>query len=485
MRARSVLILFLIVAALLAFIWFFERELPSSDQREELSRRAIACQADEVNVIEVERQGQRLRIVRAPRESGDDGSDEAEALLDDEWLLEEPLAGRADIDLVDGLLSELEALEKLRVLEDVEDSNVGLDSPRALVRLYTDDGVTTLQVGSEVPASETMIVGVDDESVFVVSDSLWDDLSHEPGDWRSKDLYRGERDSIQSLTLDAGSVQIRLTRRGDEFWIEEPLEDRADREKVGSLLGAIVGLRVSSFVDEPEGPLSELGLEPPRATIEVSEGPQGPPFHLDWGLPVEEGGADHFARVDGQVFATKAPLAESLKLSPAEWRSLDLITLETRNIDTVRVLDEEGEVLLQRAGADWNRDGKKISFTVVSDLLYALVDARAVAIEDVGTKVDGKNDVGAPILEITLSGAEREETLALGPSSEDVARARVSGRAPILVVPSEVVDEIRTKLDGIRRPEAVEGESGSERDEDLGAPIEGGSGASELPQVDR
>ena len=41
MRPKSVLILFAIVVALLAFIWFYERELPSSDERGDLAKKTL------------------------------------------------------------------------------------------------------------------------------------------------------------------------------------------------------------------------------------------------------------------------------------------------------------------------------------------------------------------------------------------------------------------------------------------------------------
>ena len=48
MRPRTLAALFLVVAGLLAFIWFYERELPSSDERVELAKRVLSVEADDV-----------------------------------------------------------------------------------------------------------------------------------------------------------------------------------------------------------------------------------------------------------------------------------------------------------------------------------------------------------------------------------------------------------------------------------------------------
>jgi len=463
MRPKSVLVLFVIVVALLAFIWFYERQLPSSDERGELAKKAIVFDADAVNGIELEWEGRRVHLVRAPRDSSGEEDDEALGFFEDEWRLEEPLEGWADIDLINGLLNDLGSLERLRELDDMDASRAGLDPPRATVLLHTDAGVRQFRVGSEVPASETVIVSVDEEDLFVVSNSFWSSLSHEPGDWRSKDLYLGDREDIESVTLQTATTRVRLARRGEAFWIEDPLVDRADRERVRDLLGSVLGLRVDSFVDELEVSLADFGLEPPVSNLEVSARDGQQLLSLDWGRPVPEGEARFFARVDGQVFETSARLAEFMDVRPEEWRSRALTTFETYQIDSVRVLDNQGELMLQRAGADWNRNGEQISFTAVSDLLYSLVDAKASGFQgsgEAGVEAEGRAE---PELEVTLSGADREETLTLGAATGEVVPARSSAREVVLLVAPDVVEQIQQRLEAVRAAAPIGSEDFSEK----------------------
>ena len=459
MRPKSVLVLFVIVVALLAFIWFYERELPSSDERGELAKKALLFDRSEIEQIELEREGQRVRLVRIQSEPDAEEGDVSLGFFEDEWRLEEPFAGRADVDLVNGLLDALESVEKLRQLEGMGASEAGLDSPRATLLLHTDAGITELAVGSEVPASETMIVRVNEDDPQVVSNSLWSHLSEEPGNWRSKDLYLGERDAIHSVVLETETARIRLARRGDSFWIEEPLEDRADRERIRALLGSIVGLRVHAFIDEPEDSLADLGLDPPVATVEVAALDGQQEFRLDWGLPVSEDATRSFARVGEQIFETSTPLAEYLVSSPEEWRSLALTTFETHQIDSVRVLNDEGELELRRAGADWQRNDERISFTAVSDLLYSLVEAKASGFDSTVELADADAGQAEPHFDITLSDGQREQVLSLGQATGGGIAVRSSDREAILVLEAEVLNEIRQKLAEVRAAEPVGGES--------------------------
>ena len=455
MRPKSVLILFAIVVALLAFIWFYERQLPSSDERGELAKKALRFERGEIDAIEIELEGERLRLTRVPADVASEEDEGSLGFFEDEWRLEEPLQARADAALVNGLLDALDALETARELEGMGSAEAGLDAPRASLVLSTDTGDQELVVGSEVPASETMIVRVDEGQPLVVSNALWESLSHPAGDWRSKDLYLGERDAIESVTLRSATATVQLVRKGDSFWLEEPVADRADEEKVSELLGSLVGLKVHEFIDDPEAPLADMGLDPVFATVEVGATGGSEVFQLEWGAPTSAEATRHFARLGDQVFETAGPFAEYLSSGPESWRSLALTTFETHQIDSIRVLDDQGELTLQRAGADWVRDDERISFTAVSDLLYALVEARAARVEGSGEIGGNRVASGDTDIEITLSDGERQEILSLEPLPEGGWAASSSEREAILVLDGAVSGEIGQKLRAVRAAEPL------------------------------
>jgi len=213
--------------------------------------------------------------------------------------------------------------------------------------------------------------------------------------------------------------------------------------------------------------LADLGLDPPVATVEVAALDGQQEFRLDWGLPVSEDATRSFARVGEQIFETSTPLAEYLVSSPEEWRSLALTTFETHQIDSIRVLDDQGELTLQRAGADWMRDDDRISFTAVSELLYALVEARAARVEGSGEIGVGRADAGDTDLEITLSDGERQEILSLGPLLGGGLAARSSEREAILVLDEAVAGDIGQNLGAVRAAEPLGTDDPAPATEDL------------------
>ena len=54
MKPRTLLILLVAVLGLGAFIWFYERELPSSEERKDLEKKVVKVEKDDVTAITVE-----------------------------------------------------------------------------------------------------------------------------------------------------------------------------------------------------------------------------------------------------------------------------------------------------------------------------------------------------------------------------------------------------------------------------------------------
>lgn len=471
MRPRTLLVLFALVAGLLAFVLVYERDLPSSEERAELARRVLRLEADEVEalVVEIGEHTVRLERVAAAGEAAAAGEGEGEGGLEDgpedgtgesEWRLVAPLAARADGAAVDRLLAALLALEKKRTLDEPAPAGLGLDPPRARVRLVTRGGEQELLVGSEVPASSSMVValggpgaggaaaGSAGAEAYVVAAAVWTDLSKEPGEWRSRDLFPGDEADVERLTLAAGDRRLLLARRGGGFWIEAPLADRADREKVEGLLDEVTGLRAAGFVDEPP-PATELGLEPAAGTVEVVLRGRPQPFRLELGAEVAESGGRRYARTGGQLVEVETELGDWLARDASEWRSLDWASLETYQIDRLQAKDAAGELVLERDGADWKRDGATIPYAAASDLLYAVADARAEAVTD----PDAAGEPGVPRLELELSGDAGSERLLLYDAQANRHPARSADREALLLLDASTVDEIEQKLAAVRAAE--------------------------------
>jgi hypothetical protein len=439
-RPRTLLILLLVVVGLVAFIALYEGELPSSDERAAQAKLLFHFDDEDVNGLEIEWEGIRVVLERPVAEAADEeGEEESRSEVTDEWRLVYPLEARADESLVASLLGALTSMEMSRTLEDMTPAEAGLEEPRARVEV-------------------TMIVGVaETDDFFVVADGLWSQLTRAPGEWRSREVFAAPQEDIERISLGMADERLLLARRGQDFWLESPMVDRADQAKVSKLLGDIASLTVASFVDEPELTPDEMGLEPARAILEVVLKEEAEPFRLELGVPVPETEGRITARVGDQIIELETELAQLMDGSPTDWQSTTWSSLQTFQIDNVVVDDETGTLSLERAGANWTRAEDEIPFTTASDLLYAITEAQAERILSPAEAEMLGADWESPVLELRLASDEESEqeelTLYTGSGGEHLART--GDREAVLVIPDEAVQEILDKIAAARTVDYV------------------------------
>lgn len=461
MKPKTLLSLAVLVAVLGAFIWFFERDLPSTDERAERAKKVFATlAADEVTALVVERDGVRLELERTASSATTAASTApAGSAAKSGWKIVAPLSARADAATVDALVSQLASLARERTLTAADRQAVGLATPRAKVTLRTKTGEHRLEIGGDVPASSNLVLAVDGSPDAVVAPrAFFSELTRSPGDWRARDLFPAEREKIERITLDGAGGRVLLAQRAAGTEVESPFVDRADRDAAGTLLSDLTGLRAEKFVEATD--LAALGLAPPRATVEVAIAGRTEPFRVELGAAAaaeatgaaspSAGAARSFARVDGQLVEIASRFDEALARPPAAWRARSWSSFDSWSVDQVKVTTGNESLSLSRHEGDWMRGAEKIPFGSVGDLLYAVSAIRA---DQFG---DAKPPTGAPELVLELLGAgDRRETLSLWSARDGFAPARVSGREITLLLARSAVDDLHAKLAAVREAKPV------------------------------
>src|SRR5690606_18765332 len=145
MNTRSTIALAAVALALGAFIYFYERHTVGTSEIARREGRVLdVFERAKVDRIELEREGQRLVIVR---EDGDLPG----------FRLVEPLETHADEDAVEALLGALDWAVPFRTIHDVSDEDrrsFGLDDPFVRVKLSQGERAVELRIGKEAPGSD-------------------------------------------------------------------------------------------------------------------------------------------------------------------------------------------------------------------------------------------------------------------------------------------------------------------------------------------
>ncbi|HTQ81574.1 MAG TPA: DUF4340 domain-containing protein [Thermoanaerobaculia bacterium] len=476
MKPRTLLVLLVLVLGLGAYIAFYDRKLPSTEEREKSGNKVLDVAKEDVQAVEIERLGQvvRLEKVKAPTPAKSEKTSKPEEAASEpapEWRMTRPRVARADGQLVSSLLEAVVGLGKTRTLEKPDPKAVGLDHPQATVRLTTAKGTQTLRFGAKIPTGAEVVVGVSgDRDAYVASDSILASFEHAPGDWRDRQVLSADRDHIERVTLTGPAGTTVLARKGESFEIESPpaLRDRADRDLVEGLLTDLTGLRAQQFLDDSKETPAALGLEPPHGTVEVAvQG--GAPIRVDLGnaappaasAPPAEGtpppstGGTVYTRVGPQILTAQTGLAADVARAPGDWRSRALSRFQVYQVESAKMTDASGTVAVDRgSGTDWKRGKDTISYTPVSDLLFALAGGSAKASQVLGPEEAKKQGLALekPLVTVILKGEKGagEETLTFYPPGPTGAPVTTSGRSAVLLLPSDKLAEIEKQIAAIR-----------------------------------
>lgn len=514
MKPKTLLILTVVALLLGAFIYFVERDVPSTEEKEELETRVLGLDAEDVDAFTLHRPGAEPETIRFVRrepdadyaDADDAESDDAESENDAAgWRLAEPMDAEADATEVGDVLRRLLELEKERELDDVNRENAGLDAPRLEVVLESEDGERRLRVGADVPLDGGVLVDSGGTVMQAeLGDELLDDLLRGVDAWRERDLFPALRADVERITLSSNErtsdeSEVVLARPegeggGDEFRIASPLEDRADADHVRVLLGALVGLEAETFVED--------GADfEPRATVEVGLAGDDEPFRIELGPPVRENTEDTeatadtedaeatedatlHARVDGQrVTISAGSWLEMARRDADAWRSRAWTSAQVFEVDEATFAESGKETLtLRRDGSDWQRtigDGEPqtIPYSAASDALYPATEIRAADLQRRGelsaetlappprleirlvTKGDAEDDIeGEDDVEAEVDVEESGETLRLWGSLEAAGLEAATTEARegvVLLLPATEVEELLAAVEAARNAEPV------------------------------
>ncbi len=383
MRTTRLIVLAIVVAGLGAFIWFYERHQPTTEE---------AMKRQDKVFPTLERDRVRAVVVR-----NEHGAFRLERRGEDEWRLTRPAEYPAERSAVNGLLSALENLKVERRLPagEVDLAAYGLDHPSLEAILELDDGTQLpLRVGGETALGSDRAVTVDGREVLLVPKWFASDLEKDLDGWRSHDVVDVYTDQVASLEIEAGSDRIQVVKDGDLWKLLEPVRDLADRDHVQALITALNGLRVEEFVDDPEA-AGDLGLDHPRYRVKIVRTEGKAPVVLEFGRKREAEGKTLVAcRRDGsEVFWVGDAAETPLGKAPVLWRSKVVFPFDTWDVQALVVAPAKGEsVRIERREGVWRCGDHDADSTAVYQRLNKLarLEANGYDLAEAGTPELGK-----------------------------------------------------------------------------------------------
>lgn len=321
---RSTLILLVVLAGLVGYIYFVESK-KTTQPAEEAKAKVFAVTADKIVELSV----------RPP-------SGEATVLkkADGAWQIVQPVQSSADESEVSGLTSNIASLEIQRVVEENAGDlkQYGLAEPKVDIgfKAAGDKDFHHLLIGDKTATGGDLYARLQNgKNVFLISAFLESTFNRSTFDLRDKTVLKFDRNKVDSVALASSDKGVQMAKSGEEWSLTRPIQTRADYGTVEGLIGRLQTAQMKSLVTADPKDLKEYGLDKPeasatlgtgsaRATLEIGKkSPDGTLYARDASRPM--------------VFTIEATLLDELKKSADDYRRKDVFEFRPYNATRVEI----------------------------------------------------------------------------------------------------------------------------------------------------
>jgi hypothetical protein len=346
---------------------------------------------------------------------------------------------------MDGILSGLEFLESRRRLSERAISEAkltladyGLEKPRASVTLRTPKSESTLFLGNEARQGDALYVQVKgSREVHLVDKYLATRIEKKIEDYRERSLFEFTGDQVQRIELRAAGKLVELARTNQNWRIVQPLNARADRNKVDEFLRQLASLRADDFLSEDPAASREYGIEEPSQEISVRIEKQDAVNTLTFGAKLKSDDKKIAARVKGQnsIVSVPSTFAADAARPLNEFRDRDVAPFAAADIREIEVRNRAATLLLQKTNDQWRiiHPEKVVADNELVDKLLARLSGMQVKefAADVLTDLD-KYGLKAPLGQVVLRDRPGEPKVP-APAETNAPPAAASAAATVLL----------------------------------------------------
>lgn len=452
MKLRTTLILFVLVAAVAAFIKFYESKRPNTEEATRQAGNVLNFDREKLDGIIIQNGDDKIELRRH----------------DNKWQVESPIKDQADNAAVSTLISDLESWKKEDTISAKEIGAVkgrieeyGLSKSKLRMKLLGQEMPPEIFFGKDAALENRMYVRfVNSRDTFIASNSIKIEIAKKPEDFRDRKLTELTTAQVSRVLLKTPAGEMELQKQGDHWEIVKPLRARADDQKVGDLLAQVTTARIEKFVADDRGDLHPYGLAEPRGqiTLFTAEEKQGQILQIG-STPEKEKDQVYvrFAARNG-VYALPKKIEEILNTKPNDLRDQHLVRFETNVLDRITIdAAGKGKTVLARKNEAWtiaSRNNQPANADEVNRLIETLKNEQVTKfVADVASDL-GKYGLDKPQLQITLSSFASENTaetksgeqpfasIAFGKVEGDDVYARLGDEPFIVAVKRTVLDKI-------------------------------------------
>jgi len=257
MKLVKTLSFFIILVALASYVYFYEiKGGEERDKIKNLEEQIFNFEKDSVKAIDI-----RSALNQFYFEKSEDG-----------WRIIRPVETDGDKTTIDGVINTLSNLKKVRDFnikkEDLKD--YGLVGRSTLVILIFNDGTRdSVRFGDDTPVGSNVFANKNDTTVFIVASYTKNQVTKNLFDYRDKSITKVKRDDIREFRVKNEKGQFHLVKEGNDWYLEAPMETKADNSTITSFLSKMEHGKAKSVVSETLENPQEYRLEKPSYEVDL------------------------------------------------------------------------------------------------------------------------------------------------------------------------------------------------------------------------
>ncbi len=342
MKFRSTLALFVIVGAIAAYLYFFERNSLTTREKAENALHVVPdFDRDKVDAISI--RSPETKIELRKKANG-------------VWAMEDPVRDRADSSAIHELLTSVETLQS-------DDPPVPLD-PKTTKEQLKEYGVSDsttkakftgsgkpleLFVGKDTAVEGKVYLYVEGaKSVRVVPSTVKAQFQKKGDDFRDRKLADFGPPQVTKAEIKGPAGTIELTRKDNHWSITKPLQARGDDAVISDLLASALNAHIDDFGSDLN--LASSGLSEPRGTVTFHEEGVETPVVLSIGQSPKEGKDKEktWARLSSRDALVLVPktIEKILTTQPDDLRDHNLVRVESDIVDRITIEPAGGAKLV-------------------------------------------------------------------------------------------------------------------------------------------
>ena len=270
-------------------------------------KRVIDFQRTATNRFEIQRQGQ-AKIVCAKDLKGN-------------WQIEEPIALKADAEIVDDILFGVDSLKAVEFVAEQPTSlsRYGLDAPSLQVSFFPLDAEPAVLLLGKIKGDKVYAKVKNAKRVLLVKSDLLELIGSGVAGLRDKQVLQFESDDAFKLSLRHGDVQLTCQKQGVSWRLVSPVQEDANNGAVNSMIYRLGGLKADKYLASAPG-LNVTRLNKPevQATVTLKNLKE---FTLQIGMTNEHD--QRYARLRATpdtVFLLEPSISDELRKTVADLR---------------------------------------------------------------------------------------------------------------------------------------------------------------------